>query len=288
MRQRLPFLVIVPSVLVVVVFVYGFILWTFRISLTSSSLLPIYDWVGVSQYKALFADERWWIASKNILIFGSLLIIISMSLGLFIAILLDQKIRGEGFLRTVYLYPMSLSLVVSGVTWKWLLNPSLGIENLMIQLGFEHFEFSWIIDPEMAIYTVVIAGVWQVTGFVMVLFLAGLRRIDDSIISAAKIDGAGLFRIYAQIIIPDLRPIFFSILLILFHIVIKSFDLVVALTNGGPGYATDLPAVFMYVHTFNRNHIALGSSSAVVLLAGVLAIIIPYLYSQKRFERRDA
>ena len=287
MSQRLPLIILIPSILIVVVFVYGFIFWTFRLSFTSSSLLPIYDWVGIAQYKTLFADERWWVASKNIFIFGALLIVISMSLGLFIAILLDQKIRGEGFLRTIYLYPMSLSLVVSGVTWKWLLNPGLGIEKLMIQLGFENFQFSWIIDSKMAIYTVVIAGVWQVTGFVMVLFLAGLRRIDDSIISAAKIDGAGLFRIYTQIIIPDLRPIFFSILLILFHIVIKSFDLVIALTNGGPGYATDLPAVYMYIHTFNRNHIALGSSSAIVLLAGVLAIIIPYLYSQRRIEQRS-
>ena len=288
MGRWLPFAVLLPSLVAVAVFVYGFTLWTFGISFTSSSLLPVYDWVGLAQYEALFTNERWWVACKNILVYGSLLIFISMSLGLLMAIFLDQKIRGEGFLRTVYLYPMSISLIVSGVAWKWLLNPGLGVEKLMIEFGFKNFQFDWIIDPEMAIYTVVIAGVWQVTGFVMVLFLAGLRRIDDSIIAAAKIDGAGLFRIYTQIIIPDLRPIFFSILLVLFHIVIKSFDLVVALTNGGPGYATDLPAVFMYAHTFARNHIALGSVSAIILLAGVLAIIIPYLYSQKKIEQRAA
>ena len=285
MGRWLPFIVLLPSLVVVAVFVYGFTLWTLGISFTSSSLLPVYDWVGISQYEALFKNERWWVACKNILIYGSLLIFISMSLALLMAIFLDQKIRGEGFLRTVYLYPMSISLIVSGVAWKWLLNPGLGIEKLMIEFGFKNFQFDWIIDPKMAIYAVVIAGVWQVTGFVMVLFLAGLRRIDDSIIAAAKIDGAGLFRIYTQIIIPDLRPIFFSILLVLLHIVIKSFDLVIALTNGGPGYATDLPAIFMYAHAFARNQIALGSVSAIILLAGVLAIMVPYLYSQRRMER---
>ena len=282
----LPFIVIIPSVLIVAVFVHGFTAWTLRLSFTSSSLLPVYDWVGLTQYKDLFSSERWWVASKNIAIFGSLLVSISISLGLLMAIFLDQKIRGEGFLRTSYLYPMSISFIVSGVAWKWLLNPGLGIEKSMIQLGFENFKFDWIIDPQMAIYTVVIAGVWQVTGFVMVLFLAGLRRIDDSIIFAAKIDGVDMFRIYTKIIIPDLLPIFFSVLLVLFHIVIKSFDLVIALTNGGPGYATDLPAIFMYTHTFSRNHIGLGSASAIVLLGSVLAIVIPYLYVQKNITDR--
>ena len=283
MESALPFLVIVPSIVVIVVFLHGFTLWTLRLSFSSSDILPVYDWVGLAQYKALFSNERWWVACKNIAIFGSLLMFISITLGLLLAIFLDQKIRVEGFLRTIYLYPMSLSLIVSGVAWKWLLNPGLGIEKSMIQLGFENFRFDWLIDPEMAIYTVVIAGVWQVTGFVMVLFLAGLRRIDDSIISAAKLEGVDMFRIYLKIIIPSLWPVFFSVQLILFHIVIKSFDLVIALTNGGPGYATDLPAVFMYTYTFSRNQIALGSASAIVLLLGILAVIImPYLYAQKR------
>ena len=282
-ESGLPFIVIIPSIVILVIFLHGFTLWTLRLSFSSSSILPVYDWVGFAQYKALFSNERWWVACKNIAIFGSLLIFISVVLGLLLAIFLDQKIRVEGFLRTIYLYPMSLSLIVSGVAWKWLLNPGLGIEKSMIQLGFKDFRFDWLIDPEMAIYAVVIAGVWQVTGFVMVLFLAGLRRIDDSIIFAAKLDGVDMFRIYLKIIIPSLGPIFFSVLLILFHIVIKSFDLVIALTNGGPGYATDLPAVFMYTYTFSRNQIALGSASAIVLLLGILTVIItPYLYAQRR------
>ena len=289
-EKRLPFIVIIPSILIVAIFMYGFTLWSLGLSFTSSTILPADDWiaswVGLAQYKTLFSDPRWWVACKNIIIFGALLIFISISLGLLIAIFLDQKIRAEGFLRTIYLYPMSLSFIVSGVAWKWLLNPGLGVEKLVIDMGFADFRFDWLINPEMAIYTVVLAGVWQVTGFVMVLFLAGLRRIDQSIISAAKLDGVGLFKIYTQLIIPNLLPVFFSVLLILFHIVIKSFDLVMALTNGGPGYATDLPAVYMYTHTFSRNHVALGSASAIVLLAGVLAVVIPYLYTQRNIGDR--
>ncbi len=276
----MPLIVVIPTILITIVFIYGFILWTLRLSFSSSTLFPLYNWVGLEQYEVLFASERWWVACKNIFIFGSLMISISVILGLLLAIFLDQKIRIEGFLRTIYLYPMSLSFIVTGVSWKWLLNPSLGIERIIINMGFTDFSFDWLIIPEKAIYTVVMAGVWQTSGFIMALFLAGLRKIDDSIIFSAKIDGANLFSIYTRIIIPSLRPIFLSALLILLHLVIKSFDLVVALTNGGPGYATDLPAVFMYAHSFTRDNIGLGSSSAIMILGGVLAIMVPYLYSE--------
>lgn len=240
--QLIPKLVIAPTFVSTIVFVYSFILWTAWVSFTKSRMLPRYEFEGLIQYVKLFANDRWLVASKNLLIFGVLFIIICMILGLLLAIFLDQKIRIEGALRTIFLYPMALSFIVTGTVWKWILNPSLGFEKLMHDIGFSTFEFDWLVNSDMAIYTIVIAGVWQSTGFVMALFLAGLRGIDDSIIKAAQIDGASLPRIYVKIIIPSLRPVFFSTLMILSHIAIKSFDLVVALTGGGPGYSSDEPA----------------------------------------------
>ena len=285
LQAWLPKLVLAPSVAVSLFFVYGFMLWTFVLSLTNSRMLPSYQFVGFGQYARLMANERWWVASTNLMVFGALFILICLVLGALLAILLDQKIRQEGALRTVYLYPMALSFIVTGVVWKWLLNPQLGIQAMVRSWGFESFRFDWIVDPNMAHYTLVIAAVWQASGFVMALFLAGLRGIDDSIVKAAQLDGASLPRIYWRVVMPCLRPVVFSAVMILAHIAIKSFDLVVALTGGGPGYATDLPATFMYTHAFNRAQIGLGSASAMLMLGGVLAILIPYLYSELRSRK---
>ena len=284
-QPRLPKLVLAPSFLLSFLFIYGLIAWNGYLSVSASRLLPNYEFVGLQQYATLFESERWWVAAKNLGIFGVLFIGVGMALGLFLAILLDQKIRAEGLLRTVYLYPMALSFIVTGTAWKWILNPGLGIEHLVRGWGFEDFTFDWLVDTDMAIYTIVIAGVWQSAGFVMALFLAGLRGIDDSIIKAAQVDGASLPRIYLRIIIPSLRPVFFSTLLVLAHIAIKSFDLVIALTNGGPGYATDVPATFMYAMAFSRGQIGLGAASATIMLATIAAIVVPYLYSELRTKR---
>lgn len=285
LQAWLPRLVLAPSVAISLFFVYGFMLWTFVLSLTSSRMLPSYDFVGFGQYARLMTNERWWVASTNLMIFGVLFVVVCLVIGSLLAILLDQKIRQEGALRTIYLYPMALSFIVTGVVWKWLLNPQLGIQAMVQSWGFESFRFDWITDPDMAIYTLVIAAVWQASGFVMALFLAGLRGIDDSIVKAAQLDGASLPRIYWRVVMPCLRPVVFSAVMILAHIAIKSFDLVVALTGGGPGYATDLPATFMYAHAFTRAQIGLGSASAMLMLGGVLAILIPYLYSELRSRK---
>ena len=285
LENFLPKLVLAPTFLASLVFVYGFILWTAWISFTNSRLLPKYDLAGIYQYIKLFTNERWWVASKNLIIFGGLFILFCIILGLIIAILLDQRIRVEGALRTIYLYPMALSFIVTGTAWKWILNPGLGFESLVRQMGFETFTFDWLVNSDMSIYTVVIAGVWQSTGFAMALFLAGLRGIDDEIIKAAQVDGASLPRIYWRIIIPNLRPVFFSAIIILAHIAIKSFDLVVVLTRGGPGYSSDLPATFMYAFAFTRNQLGFGAASAMVMFGAVMAIIIPYLYSELRIKR---
>jgi len=278
----LPKLVIAPAFVLSFAFIYGLMAWNGYLSLSASRMLPNYEFVGLAQYVALFDNERWWVAMKNLGLFGGLFIGGGMGLGLLLAILLDQKVRTEGVLRTIYLYPMALSFIVTGTAWKWILNPGLGLEHLMQQWGFEDFSFGWLVDPDMAIYCVVIAGIWQSAGFVMALFLAGLRGIDDSIIKAAQVDGASLSQVYRRIIIPTLRPVFFSTLMVVSHLAIKSFDLVMALTAGGPGYATDLPATFMYTMSFSRGQIGLGAAGATVMLATVAAIVVPYLYSELR------
>ena len=209
----------------------------------------------------------------------------SSLLGLLLAIFLDQKIRGEGAIRTIYLYPMAVSFIVTGTAWKWILNPGLGLEKLAHDLGFSDFEFRWLVEQEMAIYCIVIAAVWQSSGFVMAMFLAGLRGVDDSLIKAAEIDGASPVRAYWHVILPIMRPVFFSSIVITAHIAIKSFDLVQALTGGGPGYASDLPANFMYTFAFNRAEMGLGAASAMIMLCGVLAILVPYLYSELRGQK---
>jgi glucose/mannose transport system permease protein len=281
----LPKLVIAPGFVLSFIFIYGFMAWNGYLSLTASRLLPNYELTGLNQYVALFGNERFLVALSNMAVFGTLFIGGAMGLGLLLAILLDQKVRAEGALRTIYLYPMAISFIVTGTAWKWMLNPGLGLEHLMHQWGFEDFSFGWLVDPDKAIYCIAIAGIWQASGFVMALFLAALRGIDDSIIKAAQVDGATLPHIYLRIIVPSLRPVFFSTLMVVSHLAIKSFDLVMALTAGGPGYATDLPATFMYAMAFTRGQIGLGAASATVMLATVAAIVVPYLYSELRSKR---
>jgi glucose/mannose transport system permease protein len=221
-------------------------------------------------------------AITNLGIFGGLYIGVCIALGLFLAILLDQKIRGEGVLRPIYLYPMALSFIVTGTAWKWFLNPGLGLEKTMHDWGYAWFKLDWLVNPDMAIYTVVIAGVWQASGFCMAMFLAGLRGIDGEIMKAAQIDGASTIALYRRIVIPMLRPVFLSAFIVLAHMAIKSYDLVIALTGGGPGNATELPSTFMYSYTFTRNQMAVGAASAVIMLMTICAIIVPYLYSELR------
>lgn len=281
----LPRLVVAPGFVLGFLFIYGLIAWNGYLSLSVSRLLPNYEFAGFQQYVRLFESERFHVAITNMAIFGSLFIGGSMALGLLLAMLLDQKIRAEGVLRTIYLYPMAISFIVTGTAWKWMLNPGLGLEHLVRQWGFESFTFDWLVNPDKAIYCIAIAGVWQSAGFVMALFLAGLRGIDDSIIRAARVDGASMPRIYWRIIIPSLRPVFFSTLLVVSHLAIKSFDLVMALTAGGPGFATDLPATYMYTMAFSRGQIGLGAASATVMLAAIAAIVVPYLYSELRARR---
>jgi glucose/mannose transport system permease protein len=280
-------LALTPSLLIVFVFVYGFILWTTYISFTSSGLVPRYELTGLGQYVKLWSSDRWLQALRNLGLFTGLFIGACLAIGVALAVLLDQKIRAEGFLRTIFLYPMALSFIVTGTAWKWILNPGLGLESFAHRLGFAGFTFDWLVNPERSIYTVVIAAVWQSSGFVMALMLAGLRGIDGDIMRAAQVDGASLPVTYRRIVLPALRPVFLSTFIILAHISIKTFDLVIALTGGGPGYASDMPATYMYTQTFQRNQLGVGAASAVMMLMGVTAVIVPYLYSELRTKPHD-
>jgi glucose/mannose transport system permease protein len=282
LEENTPKLVLAPSFIVVLIFVYGFIAWTAWVSMTRSRLLPKYEIDGWIQYDRLFDSPRWDTAFTNLFVFGFLFIVIAMILGLILAILLDQNIRTEGAIRTIYLYPMALSMIVTGTAWKWILNPGLGLEATVRGWGFENFTFNWLVDPDMAIYTVVIAAIWQSSGFVMALFLAGLRSVDQEIIKAAQVDGIPTWRVYTAIIIPAMAPIFLSAFIVLSHLAIKSFDLVIALTGGGPGYSTDLPATYMYTMAFSRGDIGQAASSAMIMMMVVFAIVVPYLYSELR------
>ena len=282
LENHLPKMVLAPSFIAILIFVYGFIGWTAWVSFTRSKLLPRYELKGTVQYEKLFASPRWDTAMDNLFIFGTLFIVIAMALGLMLAIFLDQEIRTEGVIRTIYLYPMALSMIVTGTAWKWILNPGLGLEAMIKGWGFENFTFDWLVNPDYAIYTVVIAGVWQSSGFVMALFLAGLRSVDGEIIKAAQVDGIPTWRIYTAIIIPSMAPIFLSAFIVLAHLAIKSFDLVIALTGGGPGYATDLPATYMYAMAFSRGDIGQAASSAMIMMGVVFTIVVPYLYSELR------
>ena len=282
LEEHMPKLVLAPSFIVVLIFVYGFIAWTAWVSLTRSRLLPRYEIDGFIQYDRLFASPRWDTAFTNLFVFGFLFIVIAMILGLILAILLDQNIRTEGAIRTIYLYPMALSMIVTGTAWKWMLNPGLGLEATVRGWGVEDFTFNWLVGPDMAIYTVVIAAIWQSSGFVMALFLAGLRSVDQEIIKAAQVDGIPTWRVYTAIIIPAMAPIFLSAFIVLSHLAIKSFDLVIALTGGGPGYATDLPATYMYTMAFSRGDIGQAASSAMIMMMVVFTIVVPYLYSELR------
>ena len=281
-ERHLPKLVVSPLFAASLLFVYGFIAWTLYISFTRSAVLPSYEFSGIIQYERLWDTPRWYVALTNLFIFSGLFMAGCMVIGILLAILLDQRIRIEGTIRAIYLYPMALSFIVTGTAWKWILNPGLGLEHVVRGWGFENFRFDWLVNPDMAIYTVVIAGVWQSSGYVMALFLAGLRSVDDEILKAAAIDGAGPIRTYSSIILPIVRPVFLSAFIILAHLAIKSFDLVMALTGGGPGYATDMPATFMYSFAFQRSELGEAAASAVMMLVTVIAIIVPYLYSELR------
>ncbi|WP_445682371.1 carbohydrate ABC transporter permease [Radicibacter daui] len=274
-----------PAWLIVAFAYVGTVVWTIVISFTSSKSIPSYNFVGWAQYARLFSTDRWYISINNIIIFGVLFLTICLVIGFLLAVALDQKIMFENSYRTVILYPYAMSFVVTGLIWQWMLNPALGIEKTVQALGFPNFSFDWIIRTDMAIYTLVIAGVWQASGLVMALMLAGLRGVDGEIWKAARVDGIPAWRVYLFIIVPILRPMIVTAVVLLSIGVVKAFDLVVALTKGGPGLSTEVPAKFVMDNLFLRANIGLATAASTVMLVTVLAVLVPWFYTE--YARRN-
>jgi glucose/mannose transport system permease protein len=279
-------LTLAPTLIVALVCFYATIGWTTLMSFTASRLLPDYTFVGTEQYERLFETQRWGVAFENMFVFGGLFIAACLVLGFLLAVALDRKIAMEGVLRGTFLYPFALSFIVAGLTWQWLLNPAFGVEKVLHDLGFANARFDWIVDPDKAIYTIVIAGVWRNAGLIMAIFLAGLRGINPEIWRATRIEGIAPWRVYLHIVIPMLRPTVLTAIVLLATSVVTSYDLVVAMTGGGPGYATDLPGKFVVDFLFQRSNLGLASAAAVVMLGSIIGALAPYFAMELR--RREA
>lgn len=293
-RERLsaigPFLVLAPSLVASFVYVFVFTAWTFYISLSDSSLLPTYGFVGLDNYVSLWANRRWNIAYTNLFLFSGVYIVGSIAVGLLLAILIDQRVRGEAVWRTIFLYPLAVSFIVTGTVWSWLYNPVDGIQAFVRALGWTDFKFALTADRNTAIYAVIITGIWQSSGFAMALFLAGLRSVDQDLVKAAQIDGASVIRTYRKVILPTIAPIFLAVAVIEIQFAIKTFDLVAALTRGGPGVSTTFPAIYVYDLMFQRGQIGEGAAAAMMMLAALAVVLVPYSFWvvwRKRGEGRS-
>lgn len=279
-RQLMPGLALLPTALVVLVVYLGCMLWTVRLSLSSSRLLPKLDWVGLDQYARLLGNDRFLISVQNIALFGVLFIVGALVLGFLLAVFIDQRVRAEGVFRTVFLYPYAMSFVVTGLAWQWFLNPSLGLEKLVRDLGFESFTFDWLVNQEMVVYTLVIAGLWHASGLTMAILLAGLRGVDADLWKAAKVDGIPTWRVYLSIVLPLLGPMIVTATVLLAVSVARLYDLVVAMTRGGPGVASEVPAKFVMDHLFERNNIGLATAAASLMLVTVVVVLAPWIYAK--------
>lgn len=255
--------------------------WTIWISMTNSRMLPVNNFVGTFQYERLFSDGRWQVSAVNLGIYLVVFVGLSLALGLLMAIAIDQKIRFEDGFRTIYLYPQGMSFIVTGLVWQWILNPQFGLEKIFHGLGLTGVNIDWLVRPETAIYVVAFAGVWQASGLVMAIMLAGLRGIDEDLVKAAKVEGISPYRFYRHIVIPLLAPMFATSLVLLSVGGVKVYDLVVALTNGGPGISSEVPAKYVMEFLFRRANIGLASAAATVMFITVIAVVVPYIYVQE-------
>lgn len=289
-----------PMMLIVLGVFVGGTIWTVLFSFTNIKILPLFtpkQWVdgfvGFANYKRLFNTDRWmscpaishigqsdWQlkctgALPNVVTYAVLAIVISMALGFLLAVLMDQRIRAEGAFRTIFLYPFALSFIVTGHVWAWIMSPEYGLQSAMRQLGWESFSFGWIADRQMVMYAVVIAGIWQGTGFVMALMLAGLRGIDEDIWKAARVDGIPTWRTYVQIVVPMMKPVMVTTFVIVASGAVRIYDLVVALTDGGPGISSDVPTRYIY-QNFSAN-LGQSLSASTVLLLAMAIVLIPWI-----------
>ena len=277
-----------PSVLAAAVCFYGCIVWMVYISFTRSKLVPRYDWAGWLQYERLMSDERWHVAMGNLLIFGGALIVFTLTLGFLLAIFLDQKIRLEGLLRTVYMYPLAMSFVVTGLAWQWILNPDFGIQKIVRDMGFPNFELNWLGSERMAIFAILLAAVWHGSGLVMAILLAGLRNIDGDIWKATRVDGIPTWRVYLHIVLPMLMPVVTTCVVLQALGALRAYDIVVAMTGGGPGFSSDLPGKFVIDYAGERSNLGLAAAASVEMLLTLLLLLVPSLVLKFRQKRSAA
>ena len=259
-------------------------LWTVYHSFTNSRMLPKSEFIGLAQYERLWNSDRWYMSIENLAIYGACSLIFSLVIGFMLAALLDQKTRFENTFRTIFLYPFALSFIVTGLVWQWILNPDYGVQKIVRSIGFDSFVFNPLYNMDIVIYGILAAGLWQGTGFIMCLMLAGLRGIDQEIWKAARIDGIPMWKTYIQIVIPMMRPVFITTLVIIAAGIIKVYDLVVAQTSGGPGISSEVPAKYVYDYMFGAQNLAQGFAASTMMLVSVLIVLIPFTYLE--FGRR--
>jgi len=276
----------IPMILTAVVVFVGGTVWTIVYSFTDSKLLPRLNYVGLEQYERLWVTPRWLVAIKNLAIYGTLSLIFSLVIGFVLAALLDRKIRFENTFRTIFLYPFALSFIVTGLVWQWILNPNFGIQSVVRSLGWTSFTFDPLYDADIVIYGLLIAGLWQGTGLVMCLMLAGLRGIDEDIWKAARLDGIPTWKTYLYIVVPMMRPVFITTLVIITSGIVRLYDLVVAQTSGGPGISSEVPAKYVYNYMFLAQNLGQGLAASTMMLLTVVIVIVPWAYLQFGRSRR--
>ena len=277
-----------PMIVVALVVFTGGTIWTVIFSFTSSKLLPVTNFVGLDQYTRLFKTGRWLLSLSNLAVYGVTALILTFAIGLLLAILMDQRIRFESAFRTIMLYPFALSFIVTGLIWQWILNPTLGIQQFVRNMGFETFTFDIINSRQYVIVALIIAGLWQGTGFVMILLLSGLRGIDHEIWKAARVDGIPTWRTYVSIVSPMMRPVFITTLVVVTSGIVRLYDLVVALTGGGPGISSEVPAKYVYDYMFGAGNLGQGLAASTIMLATVLVVLIPWAYLEFGGRRRES
>jgi glucose/mannose transport system permease protein len=283
---------VAPSVAAVFVFVYGFIAWSLRTSVSRwDGIMPDFAFVGLANYVEVFGTERFQIDLTNTLFFTIGFLAVTICGGLALALLVDSRVKAEGLFRSIFLFPMAISFVVTGVVWRWIFNPRYGVNALLAAAGLP-VKWGWYTDPSayagfhVALVPVIIAASWQLTGYTMAMFLAGLRGIPEELLEASRIDGAGGPAAFWYIVLPLLRPITLSAMIVLGHISLKIFDLVYTMTGSGPAFATDVPAIYMFETTFRGNHYSRGAVISMVMLLLVAVVIVPYLATTFRREKR--
>jgi len=279
---------LLPLAMIALLAYVGSVLWSIRISFSSSRLFPRNDWVGLAQYERLFETERWIVSLNHLGILALVYILGVLVLGTLMAIFIDQQVRAESWFRTIFLYPYAMSFVVTGLIWQWLFNPGLGLQNAFRQMGWTSFTLDWTVRPDMVLYAIGLAMVWQGSGTTMAILLAALRGVDEEQWKAARLDGVSKPRYYMSIVLPQLSPAYATAFVLLAVALVRTFDVVVVMTSGGPGDASEVPAKFIIDHLFGRNNIGLASAASVVMLSTVFAVLAPLLYWRSRVQARLA